>query len=724
MPPGLRGGTDPTKRSQPCSSITPAVLGPRLSMFSSLPPPPFLHTDAPMPDDIEFEATSEQVRAGGPRATNKNGEPDDPSGRIWSLYLSHAEKYDKTLSESWKGDTEGILVFTGLFSATVSAFLVESYKNLQPDSGDATVQLLTQISLQLAAIANGTHPAGSPHLVQQPTFRAPSTALRVNIAWVLSLALSLTCALAATLMQQWTRRYMQAVSRHSVSALGERARIRAFFAEGVERFGMSHAVEAIPALLHLAVFLFFAGLVEFMFSNDVLVGCITLAFVVCCAAAYITLTIIPILFHNSPYQTPLSAILWNIFQRILFLYCWLIRTSAMPALNLAEDLALKNRIHLSDLLTWWAMLPANLYACKNRLANGMRRTREDSAEDVSFRVASRALAWTLESLDKEHEHEAFLSGMADFARSQVPDAPAILVDVMLVRGHLRNSIFKLVPPHPHVRALTPVAMRYRRIAASVEALWVLAHAISTAAVRADFQIYDERGPLHTLASEINGYRLHVYPTAELADTEFADLEARIDLTKACTNALLNRLRIMGLQTKALPPSDAPALADAMHIPLDVLRADLQDGRTAQLANLMGFAACACRRIEQTRHVRPDADPCLALAGQTLWALARDFQNRAHVSGAARTAVAGLYHAVLLLYAGPSVAGAESAEDESAGRALWGDVVRVLRDVVWSTSAEGWHGQPGGLGGAPLPDPPIQPEPAPPNTQFQDAGSSS
>ncbi|KAJ7822547.1 hypothetical protein B0H14DRAFT_1318682 [Mycena olivaceomarginata] len=51
---------------------------------------------------------------------------------------------------------EGLLIFAGLFSASLTAFIAESYKTLNRDSGDLTVQLLTQISLQLAASANGT----------------------------------------------------------------------------------------------------------------------------------------------------------------------------------------------------------------------------------------------------------------------------------------------------------------------------------------------------------------------------------------------------------------------------------------------------------------------------------------------------------------------------------------------------------------------------------------
>jgi hypothetical protein len=43
-----------------------------------------------------------------------------------------------------------------------------------------------------------------------------------------------------------------------------RARIRAFSADGVERFGLATAVEVPPALLHASVLLFYMGLVGFL----------------------------------------------------------------------------------------------------------------------------------------------------------------------------------------------------------------------------------------------------------------------------------------------------------------------------------------------------------------------------------------------------------------------------------------------------------------------------
>ncbi|KAJ7496602.1 hypothetical protein FB451DRAFT_1018414, partial [Mycena latifolia] len=74
----------------------------------------------------------------------------------WSVYISEAEKYDKALVESWRVDMEGMLLFAGLFSASLTAFIIESYKTLTPDSDDTTAALLAQISDQLAASASGT----------------------------------------------------------------------------------------------------------------------------------------------------------------------------------------------------------------------------------------------------------------------------------------------------------------------------------------------------------------------------------------------------------------------------------------------------------------------------------------------------------------------------------------------------------------------------------------
>lgn len=86
----------------------------------------------------------------------------------------------------------------GLFSASVTAFIIESYAGLSPDPSQQTIALLQQISQQL----NGSPPQSQAST--SDSFSPTSSTLRVNALWFLSLCLALTCALAAILVQQWS----------------------------------------------------------------------------------------------------------------------------------------------------------------------------------------------------------------------------------------------------------------------------------------------------------------------------------------------------------------------------------------------------------------------------------------------------------------------------------------------------------------------------------------
>ncbi|KAJ6556040.1 hypothetical protein B0H19DRAFT_869344, partial [Mycena capillaripes] len=121
----------------------------------------------------------------------------------WSIYINEAERYDKGLVESWKADMEGMLIFSGLFSASLTAFLLESYRTLQPDTGAATVELLTRIVQELAANSSSASVPSPDGSKFQPT---PSS-LVCNALWFISLTLAITCALLATLVEQWAREF-------------------------------------------------------------------------------------------------------------------------------------------------------------------------------------------------------------------------------------------------------------------------------------------------------------------------------------------------------------------------------------------------------------------------------------------------------------------------------------------------------------------------------------
>ncbi|KAN0140515.1 hypothetical protein V8E53_001724, partial [Lactarius tabidus] len=230
----------------------------------------------------------------------------DGSGQIFSMYLDMATEEDKKMVENWKADADGILIFTGLFSAAVATFISVSIQDIRQNPQDTSNFYLANIYQAIADPNNSnisTSPPASP-----PPFSPPNSAVWVNALWFLSLVISLTCALLATLLQQWARRYLKITqSRYSPH---KRARIRAFFAEGVEKCLLPWAVDTLPTLLHISLFLFFAGLVVFLCNVNLTIFKLVLSWVGLCTALYGCITCMPIIRHDSPYYTPLSLPVW------------------------------------------------------------------------------------------------------------------------------------------------------------------------------------------------------------------------------------------------------------------------------------------------------------------------------------------------------------------------------------------------------------------------------
>ncbi|KAI0246694.1 hypothetical protein BJV78DRAFT_1252285 [Lactifluus subvellereus] len=360
----------------------------------------------------------------------------DPSAKIWGLYLSQAEKIDKEHSDSWTANTDGVLVFSGLFSATVAAFILTSYQSLQPNPSDTTNRLLFQISQQLSALSNGTPMPAQLIPPDKSSFQPTASAVRVNVLWFTSLALSTVCALWATLMQQWTRRYVQAADRPY--APPNRARIHAFFAEGVQKFGLGAAVEMLPGLLHTSFILFYIGLVDFFYNiNDIVAHCL-LALVALGFLLYVVLSIMPLFYPNSPYQTPLSTVLWFVMEVAPLVKHWL---------RSQTDVMRERR---------------------KRIGEGMRRALEKTAFNLNWQVDARALRWTLNSLDGDRElEEEFLDALPGVFR----------VSTSQDSQGLRKKMHKAVNSVAHEllatcsTGLLPEPARKQRLTACLGAIW-------------------------------------------------------------------------------------------------------------------------------------------------------------------------------------------------------------------------------------------------------------
>ncbi|KAJ7574269.1 hypothetical protein C8J56DRAFT_1125478, partial [Mycena floridula] len=236
-------------------------------------------------------------------ATLETAAPKDSKSTLSRSYVREAKIYDDGMVVRWKVLMDGLLLFAALFSAVVTAFIIESYKNLSPDPAAITVLLLHQISQQLSVFANNT----SEPNVSLPDFSSSrKLAVIINVFWFLSLALSLTCALTATLIEQWASDYIRAIERREAAEI--RARIRAYLFEGVENSNVAAIVEGTPLLLHASLFSFFIGLVFFLQPINTVMTFLTASILAVFAAAYLSATIAPLIDTASPFRTPLITL--------------------------------------------------------------------------------------------------------------------------------------------------------------------------------------------------------------------------------------------------------------------------------------------------------------------------------------------------------------------------------------------------------------------------------
>jgi len=134
----------------------------------------------------------------------------------------------------------------------------------------------------------------------------------VNSLWCLSLVISLTCALLATLIHRWGRDYI-VITQFPTFNPEMQARIRAFLAIGLSNSHMFSVLSASLALLHLSLFLFLVGFLIFLFNVNRIVFDSVIWWVVLFLVVYACATLSPILRENSPYSTPLSESVWFLY---------------------------------------------------------------------------------------------------------------------------------------------------------------------------------------------------------------------------------------------------------------------------------------------------------------------------------------------------------------------------------------------------------------------------
>jgi hypothetical protein len=82
-----------------------------LEQIFSHAPRPLLTTMSSERSPSSLEKGRQFRRGRSSSSTSSAAHEDAVAAKLWAIYVSEAEKYDRGLVESWKSDMEGILIF-------------------------------------------------------------------------------------------------------------------------------------------------------------------------------------------------------------------------------------------------------------------------------------------------------------------------------------------------------------------------------------------------------------------------------------------------------------------------------------------------------------------------------------------------------------------------------------------------------------------------------------
>ena len=212
--------------------------------------------------------------------------------------------------------------------------------------------------------------------------------------------------------------------------------MRAYFASGVEKMGTAWVVEGLPTLLHLSVFLFFGGLVIFLFNINYAVFNSVVWWIGLFLIVYGLITVMPIFRHDSPYYSPLSTLAWFLYATISYLF--------FKALFTIKS----NRIHV---FKTWRRLRALKDRSRGWILGGVEKAAEETVSEQLSKIDVDIFGWTIDALGND-DMEEFLKAIPGFFHTKPEkDLPDNLLetfwkvsDGFIDRTLLSNSVTESV----------------------------------------------------------------------------------------------------------------------------------------------------------------------------------------------------------------------------------------------------------------------------------------
>ena len=212
--------------------------------------------------------------------------------------------------------------------------------------------------------------------------------------------------------------------------------MRAFFSDGVDKLHLPWVVEVLPTLVHLSLFLFFAGLLIFISNINHTVFNYVIWWIAIFSTVYGCITLMPIFRHDSPYYAPLSASTWLLYSGIRY-----ITFAVLSSFYLIFSSETRGRFSDSrDRYRGWMLW-------------GRGKAAEETVSERSPEMDLRILDWAIDALSEDDTVEKFFEAIPRFFNSNLVniDFPDTLkdkfweaLDAFLGRTLLSNSLIDSV----------------------------------------------------------------------------------------------------------------------------------------------------------------------------------------------------------------------------------------------------------------------------------------
>ncbi|KAH9831850.1 uncharacterized protein C8Q71DRAFT_287493 [Rhodofomes roseus] len=238
----------------------------------------------------------------GPEPSAKYISPD----QAWAKCAQDAWSDETGRVKKWDDEIDNLLVFAGLFSAILTAFVVQYYPTLQTNTN-------TQPQIVVITASHQTNVTSTYSTPDSDT--APDAfTVAINALWFLALVFSIASASLAISVKQWLAHYVPSDSDIGDTRL--RLHIWHLRSRGLARWHVPEIVGILPLLLQIAATFFLTGVVLFLWKLNKAIAYLIIIPVSILLLFTAGSTLVPLVELDCPYKSPVSWWLCTIVSHI------------------------------------------------------------------------------------------------------------------------------------------------------------------------------------------------------------------------------------------------------------------------------------------------------------------------------------------------------------------------------------------------------------------------